>query len=454
MKRLFLVIACLLVLSTHVNAQKAESFDGMTYSMPKGWQKSVTPSALQLGIDGAKGACLLTVFKAIPATEDPKKNFESAWDTLVKGVVTVSSKPERQPSTTENGWTVEAGYAPYVSDDKKGTALLITMTGGTRMVNILILTDTDAYQATIATFLESIELPKRKATLPQPEKPKEKSGSPDAIAPQGRFHFSTTNFDDGWTATEQKNWVQVSKGDVTALVHYPDPKADAYNSVLKDGLQNAWNILVAPRYANIRNFALKPIQSFESISFVEADAEDKTSGKTVHVVLFKKHFANGKYIEFIAPSKAAFEQEFGAYRRNEFGWDKLTNMQAKNRFAVASTDLVGKWETGNSASLAYYYADSGRYAGATATSTADTFTFSKAGTYQSDHTGASGMVGSQKFSRQIYKGNFSSATWTLTLTNRFQGEPEKYDCYLEAVKGGRILVLINKQKTVLSLVRQ
>ncbi|MBK8088959.1 MAG: hypothetical protein IPK31_14040 [Chitinophagaceae bacterium] len=60
------------------------------------------------------------------------------------------------------------------------------------------------------------------------------------------FAFNTTNFDDGWTATVQENWVEVTKGTTRVLIHYPNKQADAYNSVLMDGLKNAWNILVAP----------------------------------------------------------------------------------------------------------------------------------------------------------------------------------------------------------------
>ena len=273
---------------------------------------------------------------------------------------------------------------------------------------------------------------------------------------KGSFQFVTTNFDDGWTAAEQDDWVRVTKGEVIVLVHYPNQKADAYNSVLKDGLQNAWNILVAPRYTNIQNFELKPIQSFESIAFAEADAEDRATGKRVHVVLFKKHFSkgHGKYLEFITASKGEFEKEFGAYHNDEFGWDKLVSMQGKNRFAVSGADLVGKWTTSDFATLSYYYANTGGFAGATATSTADVFTFAPGGTYQSQHSGASGQVGNQKFSNQNYKGKFSANNWTLTLTNRFQGDSETYDCHFEAVKGGRILVLTDKHNTVLPLVKQ
>jgi hypothetical protein len=64
------------------------------------------------------------------------------------------------------------------------------------------------------------------------------------------------------------------------------------------------------------------------------------------------------------------------------------------------------------------------------------------------------MVGNMKFSRQVYKGKSTVTNWNITLTNRFQGDTEKYDSYFEAVKGGRALILKNRLNTVFTLVKQ
>lgn len=456
MKRILSAVCCFLLLGSSALAQKPETFEGISYTVPKGWQKKVIPSATQMGIEDTKGVCLITILKPLPATADAKENFNTSWDTIVKKTVKLTGKLEMQPTSKEDGWAVESGVAPCEIEGKKGLVILMTMTGGRQMVNVLILASTDNYQTEIASFLESIHLPKLEATEAPASKSAPEKPTAAPVPRKSSFKFTTTNFDDGWTAVEQNDWVRITKGNIAVLVHYPNPRADAYNSELKAGLQNAWNLLVAPRYTNIRNFELKPIQSFESIAFAEADAEDRATGKSVHIVLFKKHFSkgNGKYIEFVTSSKRDFEQEFGAYHNDEFGWDKLVNMQAKNRFAVSREDLVGTWATSNTSTLSYYYADSGRPAGATATSTADAFTFSGAGSYKSDHAGASGAVGNQKFSRQVYQGKFAADKWTMTLTNRFQGQAETYDCYFEAVKGGRILMMVDKRKSSYALVKR
>jgi hypothetical protein len=280
----------------------------------------------------------------------------------------------------------------------------------------------------------------------------------ESSAPSSKtgFTFTTTNWEDGWSSTIKEDWVEVTKGNIKVLLHYPNKKADAYNSVLKDGDYNAWNILVAPRYSNLKNFEWKSIQSWESISFMQADATENGTGKSVHIVLFKKHYSNGngRYLEFVSDSKATYENEFGPYHNTEFEWDKTANMQFRNKFSVAPNDLIGKWSTTDYASISYYYVNTGGLAGTTATSTADEFTFLPDNNYESDHSGASGMVGNMKFSRQVYKGKSTVTNWNITLTNRFQGDTEKYDSYFEAVKGGRALILTDHLNTVHTLVKQ
>jgi hypothetical protein len=277
-----------------------------------------------------------------------------------------------------------------------------------------------------------------------------------APAINGNFKFTITNFDDGWTSTVKEDWVEVTKGNIKILLHYPNKKADAYNSVLKEEDYTAWNTLVAPRYSNMKNFEWKSIQSWQSISFIEADATENTSGKTVHIVLFKKHYSNGsgRYLEFVTDAKTTYENEFGAYHNNELDWDKTDNMQYRNKFSVAANDIIGTWSTTDYASVSYYYVNTGGLAGTTSTATADEFTFLTGDNYQSQHSGASGMVGNMKFSNQVYKGKSAVTNWNITLTNRFEGATEKYDAYFEAIKGGRVLLMTDRLKTTHALVKK
>ena len=189
---------------------------------------------------------------------------------------------------------------------------------------------------------------------------------------------------------------------------------------------------------------------------MEGDAKENATGKIVHIVLFKKHYSNGSgcYLEFVSPTKSDYENEFGAYHNDDLDWDKTPNMQYRNKFSVAANDIIGKWSTTDYSSISYYYVNSGGLAGTTATSTSDEFTFLAGSNYQSQHSGASGMVGNMKFSNQVYKGKSTVTNWNITLTNRFEDATEKYDSYFEAVKGGRALILKDRLNTVFTLVKQ
>ena len=78
--------------AANVFAQK-ETFDLTTYTAPKGWKKQPAESAVQFSKeDAAKGTyCMITLYKAVPGTVSSKENFDLAWASVVKEMVTVST---------------------------------------------------------------------------------------------------------------------------------------------------------------------------------------------------------------------------------------------------------------------------------------------------------------------------------------------------------------------------
>ena len=257
------------------------------------------------------------------------------------------------------------------------------------------------------------------------------------------FAFTTSNFDDGWVATVQEDWVQVVKGNTRVLIHYPNKQADEYTPDLMEGLKNAWNILVAPKYSSASNFEFKPIHSWESIEFAEADAVEKTTGKVVHVVLFKKNFSggNGKYLEFITANKKSFEQEFGPYHASSSGWEKMENMAGYNKFAVAATDLRGKWTNKFTGTTQYVNAVTGFDAGMTSHASVEKFQLGPGNDYKWEITVASGVVGNLKFQNAKSNGKFSmSGNWKVNFSD-IEGKSRTYNAYFSCIKGLRILWL-------------
>jgi hypothetical protein len=424
-----------------------QTFDLATFTPPAGWVNQPGESAVQFTKeDTDKGTyCLITLFKAVPATADPKENFDMAWTAMVKEQVTVSAAPEMQPAEKAHGWDIVSGYAPFEKEGTTGVVVLVTASGFGKMVNAIILTNTDVYEKEISSFLESISLTKPATGMI--------NNTTAAVAPdQGTtpaangFAFTTSNFDNGWTSTVQEDWVQVTKGNIKVLIHYPNKAADTYNSVLMDGLTNAWNVLVAPRYTNAGHVEFKPVSSWQSLEFAEADAVEKATGQTVHVVLFKMNYStgNGKFMEFITPDKSVFEQEFGVYHQSTSGWEKMEDMAGYNKFAVAASDLRGKWTSNFTGMRQYVNAYTGASAGADTYASNEAFEFGAGSTYKWSVGVASGFVGNIKFQSAKSNGRFSVPNnWQISFTD-IEGKPRIYNAFFSCIKGFRILWIDDK----------
>lgn len=167
MKQILLAVICLSFALTSFG-QASETFDITTFQAPRGWAKQAGADAIQFSIENKDGFCLITLFKSVPGFSDPKENFNAAWATIVKDAVTVSSAPQMMPADKKGEWQIAGGFAPFDNGDNKGIALLLTASGHGRMVNALILTNTQAFEPATTGFLNSISF-KKPAVVPAPQ---------------------------------------------------------------------------------------------------------------------------------------------------------------------------------------------------------------------------------------------------------------------------------------------
>ena len=174
---------------------------------------------------------------------------------------------------------------------------------------------------------------------------------------------------------------------------------------------------------------------------------EKATGKTVYVVFFKKNLSSGsgKYIEFITPDKKTFEQEFGTYENasanfgSGTGFDKIVNMVNYNKFAVAASDLTGKWTSDFSGAIQYVNASTGFDAGMDTHSSVENFQIGPGNAYKWDLGVASGQVGNIKFQSRKSSGKFSMiGNWQASFSD-IEGKPRTYNTYFSCIKGLRIL---------------
>ena len=160
--------------------------------------------------------------------------------------------------------------------------------------------------------------------------PQQTGATPPAASGNNGILISTINFDDGWTAVPKEDWVQVSKNDITALLHYAIPLPDELRS--GDGgpiVDYFWNKLIEPRF-NTSNLQKRQINSYEynRIYFMEADATDKNSGQALHIA-FRIFIKDGiaSCVEIDAASKSSYDAAFPDV-------EQLKNMFNYNKFAV------------------------------------------------------------------------------------------------------------------------
>jgi hypothetical protein len=85
-----------------------------------------------------------------------------------------------QPADNKDGWEISSGFAPFEKDGTKGVALLVTASGFGQMANVLILTNTQAYEKDVTAFLTSITL-KKPAVVKQPQMAPTTNGSQPSL---------------------------------------------------------------------------------------------------------------------------------------------------------------------------------------------------------------------------------------------------------------------------------
>jgi hypothetical protein len=444
MKNILLLLFC--VLAFKATAQKT-AFDIATYTVPAGWTPEIKDFAASYVKTNniTKSWCRVTIYKSIQSSGNSITDFNNEWNNLIVknnwGPATVP-----QPETeTEEGWTSHSAASTFTFDGKQAYSLLSTITGYGVELSVVVLMNNTEYMKDIEQLLLSLDLKKPDQPVvqnqqSQPMQPVLQNGFTVTNAPDNHGIFTaTTNFDDGWVAQPFADYVRVIKNPFTVLLHYGIEITDELRST--NQLEAVlFDRLILPRYnvSNIRKFD-NGGPCYFCIHFFEADAVEKSTGKRYHLGL-RIITNNGvsKCIEILSPSQIAFQQEFPTP-------EKVEALLNYNKFAVTVNDLAGDWDSSSGAYAQMYNTTTGAYAGMNSSSSADAFTFNTNGTYSSNHKGAFGMVGSMKFYDQKYNGALTVSLWEMVMTKRFDGKTSTFWAQYEAVRGGRVLHLTDKE---------
>ena len=440
MKKITILFIVLMVVINSFG--QTQTFDIVTYTAPKGWSEEIKDFAASYVTTNNKTKtwCRITIYKSIKSSDDPAVDFSSEWNSLMVKNNYGEASPPKPVVEEEDGWTSNSGVSAFKFENRDAYSLLSTISGYGVEVSIVVLMNSQEFMKDVEKMLGSIDLKKPDIkTIDAPTKPEQPTQLAITKEPGNNgISMSTTNFDDGWMAQPFIHYVQVTKGPVTVLLHYPVKVTDEMRNS-GDVEAAMFDLLVLPRYnvTNIRKYNNDGFCYF-CVYFYEADAVEKSTGKKYHLG-FRIFTKNGisNCVEIISPSSAVFQLEFP-------NQEKVETMLNYNKFAVTISDLVGTWDESSGSYVDMYNTVTGTYAGMNSSSSSNSFTFNGDGTYNSNHKGAFGMVGNMKFYDQKYNGTYKVTNWDITATKRFEGKTDVYWAQFEAVRGGRVLHLTDK----------
>jgi len=437
MKHTSLLLSLLIAIVS--NAQTQE-YDVFSFSVPSGWKKTEQENLVSLSASSKTkgGWAQIGIIKSTDSKGSVASDFNSEWQSLVIQPYRqygVSEKPLRIDTQTVNGWKVQTGTGKFLFNKDSSTIILSTFSDGLHCASIRMMSNTSGFQTGMESFLGSlvIKLNSKKVV----EKPSL------SVETATGFQFNTTNFDDGWTSTVKEDWVEAVKGNIKVLLHFPREEDKNYYTEYKDRVNVFWNLLVAPRYTNLRNYQSPGyMMAWEPAYFAAGLVNDKQSGKDIWVALFSK--GKSGWIEVIAPDKKTFVEQFGVDQPDSYfdDWKRLLYLSTLNRFAIGEKDLEGKWSNDFFGATSYYNIYSGMYAGSTSFSSKVIFEFSKSKTYNWSVAMAQGATGSLT----KMDGAKASGSWKLlgnwqVWLSQIEGKPKTYNAYFSCIKGGRVLWL-------------
>jgi hypothetical protein len=464
MKHSLLFLAFYLMI-VHVFGQ-TETFDIITYKAPKDWTKETKNNMVVFSkIDGSSWSQII-VYKNTVSKGSIQKDFDSEWAELVTKNYTGISKPETEKPETAEGWTVMTGSGIWKYNGTNVSTLLTTYTGYNACVSIVCNATAMPYLEIYKNFIGSIELYNGQTQTNAITTNTSQNHVTPSNSKKDQFAFNTTNFDDGWTSTIQEDWVEVTKGNLKVILHYP--KEGTIFPADPDQLTStAWNILVAPRYTNLTNFKTAYIEAFNRPYFGMGYAKENSTGKKVFVVLFRR---SAGWLEIVSPDAKTFTQEFG-FNPETIRWskisdymggyvvdnaqgvtvkadepevyNKLDSMTNRNKFAVAASDLdnTGIWNDHYSSNTFYYNYYTGNSAGMSTYSSSQWFEFKTGKKYHWQLVAANSYGGRTDVAQADGDGTYSVPNnWQIQFSE-IEGKSKLYDAYFTAIKGGRILWL-------------
>ena len=430
-----LLLVCLLG-PTNTAAQNAasgggsatvQSYDLARFTPPAGWQRSVSPnsSVMYSRVDQNQGWCQLIVYNSLATSGSLEQDFRAEWQAVAVRKLSASGPANVADIPAANGWKCRSATGTFTHGGQPGTLLFQTFSGNGKRLTSIGLTNQNSYVPTIQKFLRSVTLAGPSSTEPVAALPPSR---PPAPAARSAFQFTSSNFDDGWTASVQADWVLVQRETTRVYLYFYFPVGADMRPPNGNIRDNLWHRFVKPRYTVVSENENRKTMIHE---WKEGEAVDRQTGERVYLAMVW----DGNFYLAASPDRDTSCRLFPSP-------DALIAMSRYNKFALAASDIVGTWQSGGSTTTQWYDSVTGLAAGVTMAASGAVFTFNRDGSYASVHSGASGaVVGGMSTFQQEFRGRYTVTNWQLTATNRYQGRTDTFAAHFQAVRNGRLLHL-------------
>jgi hypothetical protein len=155
-KLLFITIFTLNALSIFAQTQK---FDIMTFTLPKGWEAKPGDNAKMYSkVDNAKNTFgIIIVYPSIDSKGSAADDFKFVWKQIVQDTFGASAKPETE-TAQDKGFTIVNGGELITYAGNKALAMLTVLSGKSKAVSILTITNEQSYANVTQSLLESISI--------------------------------------------------------------------------------------------------------------------------------------------------------------------------------------------------------------------------------------------------------------------------------------------------------
>ncbi|MFN8253356.1 MAG: hypothetical protein U0V75_15920 [Ferruginibacter sp.] len=438
----YVIIFCLAT-GTAVNApaQQTGRYNIFTYTVPKGFLLKDNKDKLFFEKKEGKEYCQLFLYPANAGTAGIEKDFEQHWNFFARNPAQGVNDPATKEKDSQEGWDFIMASAKGSYNKKPFVVTVTTVSGKNLSYYFAAVFSSEKYITSVQEFASGIE--PHEELFDQNNKPASDGGSITAtVTGKNSITKFNTNFDDGWHASALAAYVQVTKQSTEVRLHYIDAALDDARPNTVDAPEYYWSKYVAPFFTVSNPQKWAGVQ-YPVIYFMEGNAINRQTGKACYVAIKIVYSGGARPIVIIAPDQRSYQQEFP--HPNDA--DRMLNY---NKFAITTADITGTWNGSGGGGVEYYNAYSGTYAGMSAVSATDAFTFSSNGTYSSTYRSASMNNGGTQFGGQDFKGNFSVTDWTITATNRLHGKTTVYNAQLVAVKNGYLLYMADSENAAMN----